>query len=312
MRTLQNTAREAVGIDVQPSPFTHHVGSIVDRSFVAQCLRSIDVVLHTATLHKPHIATHSRHDFIDTNITGTLNLLEEAAAAGAKTFVYTSTTSAFGRALVPPAGAPAAWITEDVPCVPKNIYGATKLAAEHLCEMFQYRTGMPCLVLRTSRFFPERDDNPTARTAYDDDNLKVNELLYRRADIDDVVTAHLLAIEKAPAMGFDRFIISATSPFNRDDLRELRNDTPAVVKRCVPRFEHEYVRRGWRMTPSIDRVYVNERARTRLGWQPRYDFHYAIELLSRSQDYRSSLAREVGSKGYHAQSFADGPYPTES
>lgn len=311
MRTLQDSEHEALGIDIKGSPFTQQVGSIIERGFVRQCVKDVEVVLHTATLHKPHIATHSRQDFVDTNITGTLNLLEEAAAAGVKTFIYTSTTSTFGRALNPPAGAPAAWITEDVPCVPKNIYGATKLAAENLCDMFQYRIGMPCLVLRTSRFFPENDDDPTARNAYEDDNLKVNELLYRRADIEDIVTAHLLAIEKAPAIGFDRFIISATSPFTRDDLSDLRSNTTAVVRRYVPGFEREYARRGWSMTPSIDRVYVNERARTRLGWEPRYDFRGAIERLSASEDYRSPLARAVGSKGYHAQSFFEGPYPTE-
>src|SRR5262249_3185652 len=149
---------------------------------------------HTATLHKPHIATHCRQDFVDTNITGTLNLLEEAVAAGVRSFIYTSTTSAFGRALSPPAGAPAAWITEEVTPIPKNIYGTTKLSAEHLCEMFHYKSGMPCLVLRTSRFFPEEDDDEIARGAYDPDNLKVNEFLYRRVDVEDVVSAHLLAI----------------------------------------------------------------------------------------------------------------------
>ena len=39
-------------------------------------------MFHAATLHKPHVATHARQEFIDTNITGTLNLLETAAAAG--------------------------------------------------------------------------------------------------------------------------------------------------------------------------------------------------------------------------------------
>ena len=78
--------------------------------------RALHVVFHTATLHKPHIATHIRQDFIDTNITGTLNMLEEAAA-GVQVFVFTSTTSVFGDALVPPAGMPAAWITEDVTSV---------------------------------------------------------------------------------------------------------------------------------------------------------------------------------------------------
>ncbi len=39
-------------------------------------------MFHAATLHKPHVATHSRQDFVDTNIIGTLNLLEEAVTAG--------------------------------------------------------------------------------------------------------------------------------------------------------------------------------------------------------------------------------------
>jgi UDP-glucose 4-epimerase len=311
MRTLAHTDREAVGLDLKASAFTRHVGSIADRAFVGRCMRGAEAVLHTATLHKPHVATHSRQQFVDTNITGTLNLLEEAVSAGVKAFVFTSTTSVFGRALVPPPGAPAGWITEDVVPLPKNIYGATKLAAEHLCELFQYRNGVPCIVLRTSRFFPEDDDNRNARERFDDDNLKVNELLYRRADIDDVVSAHLLAIERAPSMGFDRFIISATSPFTRDDLLDLRTDAAAVVSRHCPGYEREYERRGWTMMPTIDRLYVNERARSKLGWRPRYDFNRAIQSLRASEDYKSPLAIAVGAKGYHAESFADGPYPTE-
>src|SRR5580765_802894 len=136
MRTLRESEHEPVGLDILASPFTDHVGSIADRSVARRCMLGVDAVLHAATLHKPHVATHSRQDFVDTNITGTLNLLEEAAAAGAKSFIYTSTTSVFGDALVPPAKAPAAWITEDVRPVPRNIYGVTKAAAEDLCELF--------------------------------------------------------------------------------------------------------------------------------------------------------------------------------
>jgi nucleoside-diphosphate-sugar epimerase len=309
VRTLQGTIHEVVGLDRTASPFTGRVGTITDRDFVRRCVQGIDGVIHAATLHKPHVATHARQDFVDTNITGTLNLLEEAASAGVSTFVFTSTTSTFGRALTPPPGAPAAWVTEDVPPVPKNIYGVTKTAAEDLCEVFHRLHRLACLVLRTSRFFPEVDDDPAVRGAYDDGNVKANEYLYRRVDLQDVVDAHVLALEKAPSIGFGRYIISATTPFQPDDLSDLRLNAPQVVERRVPEYAEEYARRGWKMFPGIERVYVNERARRELGWQPRYDFRQIIDCLRAGDAPRSPLARAVGSKGYHDRAFADGPYP---
>src|SRR5918996_2277249 len=183
-------------------------------------MAGVDAVIHAATLHKPHVGSHTRQDFVDTNITGTLNLLEEAVEAGAQSFVFTSTTSAFGRALSPGPGEPAAWIDEDVAPVPRNIYGATKTAAEDLCELVHRDHGLPCLILRTSRFFPEGDDRDDVRAAYEDLNVKVNELLYRRVDIEDVVSAHRLALERAGKIGVGRYIVTATTPFTRDDLAE--------------------------------------------------------------------------------------------
>jgi nucleoside-diphosphate-sugar epimerase len=309
VRTLHDGRHEAVSLDIVPSPFTSHVGSITDRGFVRQCVRGVGAVLHAATLHKPHVATHGRQHFVDTNVTGTLNLLEEAAAAGVAAFVFTSTTSAFGAALTPAAGAPAAWITEGVRPVPRNIYGVTKAAAEDLCELFHRTHKLACLVLRTSRFFPEEDDDAAARQAYADENAKANEFLHRRVEIEDVVAAHLLAVEKAPAIGFGRYVISATTPFRPDDLAELRADAPGVVRRLFPDYEAEYARRGWRIFPGIDRVYVNDRARQELGWQPRYDYRHVLDRLKAGDDFRSPLARSVGSKGYHPRQFADGPYP---
>jgi len=311
MRTLPAAGHDPVGIDIKPSTFTHYVGSIADREVVKRCMRGVEAVVHAATLHKPHVATHSRQDFVDTNVTGTLNLLEEAWFARVRAFVYTSTTSAFGRALAPPPGAPAAWITEDVTPVPKNIYGVTKVAAEDLCELFHQRVGLPCLVLRTSRFFPEADDRRETREAYADMNVKANEFLYRRVDIEDIVSAHLLALERAPAIGFGRCIISATTPFTREDLAELRTDAPAVLARRVPGYREVYAARGWSMFPAIDRVYDNARARRDLGWQPRYDFAKVLELIESEGVAGSPLARLIGSKGYHADRFTEGPYPVE-
>jgi UDP-glucose 4-epimerase len=314
MRTLRASGHDAVGIDILPSPFTDHVGTIAERAFVHRCMRGVDAVLHTATLHKPHVGTHTRQDFVDTNVTGTLNLLEEAQAANVRAFVFTSTTSAFGRALVPAPGEPAAWITEEVVPVPKNIYGATKIAAEDLCELFAHGFGahgarLPVVVLRTARFFPEEDDHKAHRDGYDDANLKASEFLYRRVDVADIVDAHLLAIDKAAALGFRRFIISATTPFVRGDLAELRTDAAAVVRRHAPTYVAEYARRGWKMLPTIDRVYVNERARSELGWKPKYDFAHVVASLRANEAFTSPLAQAIGSKGYHSGVFDEGPYP---
>jgi nucleoside-diphosphate-sugar epimerase len=299
VRTLRAQPAQVVGVDIRRTPFTDVVGSIADRAVVDECMRGVTHVLHAATLHKPHVATHARQAFVDTNVTGTLNLLEAATHAGVRAFVFTSTTSTFGDALTPPAGSPATWITEEVAPIPKNIYGVTKTAAEDLCRLFHRNHALPCLILRTSRFFPEADDVAERRDAFDDANLKVNELLYRRVDIEDVVSSHLLAMEKAPALGFDKFIITATTPFDCGDLAELGRDAPAALERRHPQYPAIYAGRGWRMLPVLDRVYVNTRARERLGWQPRYDFAQALRAVAAGKDFRSELARTIGSKGYH-------------
>jgi UDP-glucose 4-epimerase len=309
VRTLRQLQYEVIGIDIINSPFTTHVGTIVDRSFVQQCMQGVQTVYHAATLHKPHVVTHSPQQFVDTNITGTLNLLQEAVAAGVQQFIFTSTTSVFGDALIPPPELPAAWITEAVTPVPKNIYGVTKAAAENLCQLYYRNFKLPCLILRTSRFFPEEDDHRDMRTAFADDNLKANEFLFRRVELEDAVSAHLQAAERARTIGFGIYIISATSPFRPGDLALLRTNTPAVVEQYIPDYKAVYDSRGWKMHPSIDRVYVNEKARLELGWQPKYDFRHIIDRLKAGDNLRSPLTLQVGSKGYHSETFTEGPYP---
>jgi UDP-glucose 4-epimerase len=299
VRVLRDRGYDVTGIDLKPSATTTVVGSVADRLVARECLAGVGAVLHAATLHKPHVGSHGKQAFVDTNVTGTLTLLEEAVAAGVGSFVFTSSTSAFGRALTPPPGGPAAWITEDVVPRPRNIYGVTKTAAEDLCELVHAEHGLPVIVLRTSRFFPEGDDDEEMRATYPDGCVKANEFLYRRVDVADVVDAHLLATERAPRIGFGKYIVSATTPFTQADLAGLRADAPAVVRRLFPAYEAEYARRGWRMFPSIGRVYVNAKARAELGWSPRHDFRTVLDALAAGQDPRSPLARAIGAKGYH-------------
>ena len=309
VRVLKASEHEVVGIDIIPSGYTTAVGSISDRAFVKNHMSGVDAVLHTATLHKPHVVTHSKQDFVDTNITGTLHLLEEAKLAGARTFVFTSTTSTFGDALIAPDKS--VWVTEQLVPSPKNIYGATKIAAEHLCQLFHRNHQLPCLVLRTSRFFPEEDDKKEMRDSYSNENIKANEFLHRRVDVEDVVSAHLLAVEKAPGIGFGKYIISATSPFTKHDLIPLKNNAPMVVEKYFPNFMKLYTPKKWHMFPQIGRVYINKKARMELGWQPKYDFAYVLNCLSKNKDFRSPLAQKIGAKGYHEEDFVEGPYPVQ-
>ena len=309
VRTYRDLGTEVIGLDVKESDFTDFVGSVDDRSIVAECMPGVDVVYHAATLHKPHVATHSMQDFVDTNVSGTLALLEAARANAVGSFVFTSTTSMFGDALRPPAGTPAAWVTEDVLPIPKIIYGVTKTAAEDLCHLFHRKQGVNCIILRTSRFFPEEDDDKAQRDGYSDDNSKANEFLFRRVELEDVVIAHMAAANRAPELGFGRYIISATTPFLPEDRFELNTDAQAVVCKRIPAYLDIYEQLGWRMFDRISRVYINDAARADLGWQPKYDFAYMLEHLASGEYPRSAISEAVGSKGYHDQVFDDGPYP---
>jgi hypothetical protein len=150
---------------------------------------------------------------------------------------------------------------------------------------------LPCLVLKTSRFFPEEDDEKSVRDLYDDENIKANEFLYRRVDVEDVVLVHLLAIEKAAAIGFGKYIISATSPFSKNDLVSLRNDAPEVVDKLFPDYKKIYNLKNWKMLSGIDRVYVNEKAGTELGWKPKYDFRYVLDCIKNGDDFRSDFVK---------------------
>lgn len=274
-----------VGIDPVASPLTQLQGTIADRALVRRAIRDhgIEAVLHCGALHKPQVATHPRDAFVETNIQGTLNLLEEACAPGSTVtrFVLTSTTSLMiSRAVRDGAGDAAVWMTEEYgPLRPRNIYGVSKLAAEHLCRMMHELHGLPVVILRTARFFPEEDDMAHA-IAESEPNTKANELLFRRAAVEDMAEAHVAALRQAPALGCDSFIIAAPTPFLPADARALMADAPSVVRRYHPEYEEIYARLGWTMFRSIDRVYDASKAERVLGFRCRHDFAAALRALA--------------------------------
>jgi nucleoside-diphosphate-sugar epimerase len=285
---LRAEGHEVLGLDVAPGADTRFRGSVadralVDRIFAEQC---VEAVIHAGALHKPDIARYPESAFREVNVEGTRNLLEAAARAGNDRFVFTSTTSLMisnevraGKA----GGAKRAfWLDEDFgPLSPRNIYGATKLDAEHLCRKAHDEQGLNVLILRTGRFFPEEDDTHRELSG---ENRKANEFLGRRLTVEDAAEAHLVALDKAPELGFDTFILAAPPPFARDEAEALIEDAPAVIARHFPDAPACYAERGWSLPAHIDRVYDPSRAERLMGFRCCTDFAAVLAALREGRE----------------------------
>jgi UDP-glucose 4-epimerase len=285
---LRAAGHAVTGLDVASGADTDIIGSVADRTLVERIFaeRGIETAIHAGALHKPDIVRYPPGEFHDVNVEGTRNLLDAAVAAGNDRFVFTSTTSLMiseavraGRA---GGAARAFWLDEDFgPLAPRNVYGATKLEAERLCHEAHERHGLAVVILRTGRFFPEDDDTHKAPSG---ENLKANELLHRRLTVEDAADAHLVALDKAPALGFDTFILSAPPPFAEADCEELIRDAPAVIARYFPEAPRLYAARGWSLPPIIERVYDPSRAERRMGFRCRTDFGSVLAALREGGD----------------------------
>lgn len=277
---LRTRGDEVVGLDVAPGPDTKVVGSVADRALIDRTFadHAIEAVIHGAALHKPDIIRYPAQAFVDVNVAGTLNLLEAAAAAGHDRFVFTSTTSLMiSQAIRDEAGDAAIWLDErSGPLVPRNIYGVTKLAAEGLCRLYAADHGLACAVLRTARFFPEEDDTHRALSG---ENMKANEFLNRRLTVEDAARAHIAALDRIPAIGFDIAIVSAPTPFAREDAAALKRDARSVIARHFPEAEALYARRGWTLPASIGRVYDAAHIENSLGFGCETDFAAVLDAL---------------------------------
>lgn len=272
---------EFTGLDVAPGQYTNVVGSVADKALVEDLMADgVSAVIHTAALHKPQIELRSAQDFIDVNVTGTLNLLKAATRRGIRSFVMTSTTSVMVTQQIHEGGLGRAVFLDEAsgPLEPRNIYGVTKLAAEGLARTFHLRHGLPVVILRTSRFFPEDDDR---EGGIGGPNLKANELLFRRLSVADAARAHLLALEHARQMGFGLFVLSAPTPFRPADADELARDAESIVARYFPSAAAIYAKLGWTLPRSIERVYDSSRSREVLGFKYRDDFGALLEALSK-------------------------------
>lgn len=277
---LRDGGHEVIGLDVAPGADTDVLGSIADRGLIDRVFgeRGIEAVIHGGALHKPDIVRYPAQAFVDVNVTGTLNLLEAAKSAGHDRFVFTSTTSLMiSDAIRAERASEAVWLDEQSePLSPRNIYGVTKLAAEHLCRLAHLEHGLGCVVLRTGRFFPEEDDTHRDLSG---PNTKANEFLNRRLTVEDAARAHVVALEKAQKVGFGTFIVSAPTPFSRDQCAELKADARAMIAQHFPDAAEVYARQGWQLPRSIGRVYDAGLAERVLGFRCETGFAEVLAAL---------------------------------
>lgn len=248
------TGDEAIGFDRLPSPRTQVVADLLDAPALRGALAGVDAIVHAAALHAPHVSERPDAEFERVNVDGTCALLDAAAAAGIRRFVFTSTTALYGAGAQ--ANEAALWVDEDTPPAPLTVYHRTKLAAEALLEEAAAQGGPSLRVLRMGRCFPE---GPA---------LMAIHRLHRGIDARDVADAHALALRDAGPHAA-RFVIAHPTPFERKDAAALWHDAAAVIAEREPALAAAFAARGWPLPVRIDRVYDARRAMGALGWRPR-------------------------------------------
>lgn len=254
---------QIVGLDLKAGCATTIIGNVNDRNLILKLVKDADAVIHTASLHAPHVKQFSKEQFVNVNIKGTLNLLEAAAEYRVKRFVYTGTTSVYGDAMIPADGK-AVWVTENLVPQPRDIYDITKLTAEQLCRQFAAEFKLPVICLRVSRFWNEPAE------------LQAIYRLYRGVDVRDAAEAHLLALNNTDIL-FDIFNISARTPFSETEAAELRASAAKVITRHYPSAAKIFERRGWKIPNTIDRVYVTAKAAEKLNYNPKHNFEACLQ-----------------------------------
>ncbi|WP_394185794.1 NAD-dependent epimerase/dehydratase family protein [Pseudoalteromonas tetraodonis] len=255
---------DVVGIDKTPCSTADYIGDIRDSALIGGVLENIDVIVHTAALHAPHVGLVPDLEFQSINVDATEKLALAGVKAGVKHFIFTSTTALYGYASTPKNIT--GWIDEDVTPQPKSIYHKSKIAAETKLKEISNLFQLPVTVLQMSRCFPEPAD------------LMAVFRLTRGIDAHDVANAHLCAVEKR-LNGFNRFIISGATPFHFSDCEALYTEAGEVIKRKCPEIALAFKQRGWQLPQSLDRVYDSSFAREKLGWSPIHGFESVLEML---------------------------------
>jgi dTDP-glucose 4,6-dehydratase len=211
----------------------------------------------------------SAEPFVDTNVVGTLRLLEAARAAGVRRFLQVSTDEVYGS--LGPTGA----FEETTPIAPRSPYSASKAAADHLVHAFHHTHGVDVVITRCSNNygpyqFPEKLIPLMILNAFEGKHLPVyGDGMYVRDWIH--VEDHCEAIDLVLAGGRSGEVYNIGAENDRPNLEVIR----AILRLCQ---RDESLVRHVPDRPGHDRRYAMNSAKLRgeLGWRPRRDFEAGI------------------------------------
>jgi len=216
---------------------------------------SLDAVIHTAACHP--VRAFSEEEYLTTNVQGLHNVLTAAREAGAHRFVFTSSFQVYGAKLKP-SGEACAWIDEETPLEPHNLYGLTKVMGEGMLRYFTRTSNLTGIALRIGCF------TPCERVTW---GLR---FLLNGVDVTDVAQACLLAIE-ARTTGFEGFCIRCDNGFRPEDLAGLAADPLKVIAELDPSAVTKIRRRGLEL-PAPQWCADVSKARRILGYDPQHNF----------------------------------------
>lgn len=241
-------------------------GDIRDPHGVRQAVKGCDVVLHLASLIAIPYSYHSPDTYVDTNIKGTLNILQAAREFGVQRVVHTSTSECYGTARFVP-------ITEDHPLQPQSPYSATKIAADQLALSFHLSFGTPVAIIRPFNTYGPRQSAraviPTIITqiANGASRIRLGAVSPTRDFnfVRDTVRGFLAVAESPAAVGE---VINIGSNFEISV-----GDTCRLIAEVMGR-EVEIETDEQRLRPDgseVERLWAdNGKARRILGWTPEY------------------------------------------
>src|SRR5262245_50142770 len=240
---------------------------ICDGAAMLEVMRrhAIDAVINFAAESHVDRSIMSAQPFIDTNVGGTLRLLEAARAAGVKRFVQVSTDEVYGS--LGPTGA----FEETTPLAPRSPYSASKAAADHLVMAFHHTHGMDTVITRCSNNygpyqFPEKLIPLMITNAFDGQPLPVyGDGLYVRdwIHVDD----HCEAVDAVLTRGQAGEVYNIGAGNERPNLDVVR----AILKLAG---KDETLIRHVPDRPGHDRRYAmnSTKIQNSLGWRPRHVF----------------------------------------